>query len=816
MRQFALSLWSLLTLALLIAPFSAAPAPLAAAPGRSVFGVNSHLGSRHGDIAVIDEALGLLEGTEAGWLREEFQWGLIDPERSGNYPAGRWDLLDKVIAEETKQGFNIIGLLNDAPGTAPPDTAGFVRFVRDTVRRYPQIRYWEVWNEPENSIYWPNPDPAAYTALLKAVSQAIKEENSSAQVISAGIVPTHADFLRGIYANGGWNAFDIVGLHPYVDPYTPESGQIGDGGDVSKMSALVAQFGAKPIWATEYGWSTGQADRLAGGGSPVDADTQANYLVRGAALLRAAGVDRIIWYKFKDEGERDRYGMVDLGSGQTDYSQPKPAYTAFRTLNQQLADSTSAEALTIGQARVVLDFEQPLTWKPGPAMGTLSHSSAQSHGGSSAGALSYNFDNSAAGGNDWVGFTPPEEISLPGAPTRLGIWVYGNGSGHELKVWLRDANNEVLQYRLGIIGAGGWRFVATPINGPVAEWNQMRDFGTPGNGVLDLPARFVAFVYDDNPNSETGSGTIYIDDLTALSSAQGVRFQGAGEVVDVLWAIGSEQIDLSTVSAQGTLTDRSGRSSTLTADGGQFSISLGESPVYVRHGGGQQRLPEAPPAPVAAPTAAPDTPRPAGRQSECRSEPDVVGQSSPRGSCQFFAETGYQVCGRLLEYWQQNDGLRVFGYPITPQRQERIEGGVYEVQWFQRNRLELHPENSAPYDVLLGRLGAEQSSCAQQSEAAARTLEGTCYRIPGAAYDLCEPFLSAWRANGLELDGRPGTGENESLALFGLPLGPPHSELIEGKPYTVQWFERSRFEWHPENSPPYDVLYGLLGNESQP
>jgi hypothetical protein len=29
----------------------------------------------------------------------------------------------------------------------------------------------------------------------------------------------------------------------------------------------------------------------------------------------------------------------------------------------------------------------------------------------------------------------------------------------------------------------------------------------------------------------------------------------------------------------------------------------------------------------------------------------------------------------------------------------------------------------------------------------------------------------------------------------------------------VQWFERARFELHPENQPPYNVLFGLLGNE---
>lgn len=36
----------------------------------------------------------------------------------------------------------------------------------------------------------------------------------------------------------------------------------------------------------------------------------------------------------------------------------------------------------------------------------------------------------------------------------------------------------------------------------------------------------------------------------------------------------------------------------------------------------------------------------------------------------------------------------------------------------------------------------------------------------------------------------------------------------DGRPYLTQWFERARFEWHPEQSDPqYSVLLGLLGNE---
>jgi hypothetical protein len=51
------------------------------------------------------------------------------------------------------------------------------------------------------------------------------------------------------------------------------------------------------------------------------------------------------------------------------------------------------------------------------------------------------------------------------------------------------------------------------------------------------------------------------------------------------------------------------------------------------------------------------------------------------------------------------------------------------------------------------------------------------------------------------------------LALFGLPLSDLMVEKINGKEYQVQWFERARFELHPENPAPYNVLLGLLGNE---
>ncbi len=194
------------------------------------------------------------------------------------------------------------------------------------------------------------------------------------------------------------------------------------------------------------------------------------------------------------------------------------------------------------------------------------------------------------------------------------------------------------------------------------------------------------------------------------------------------------------------------------------------------------------------------------------SPPATTAQSANR--C--FEETGFCISGRIREYWEQNGGLPVFGLPITPQRAEVIEGQSLQVQWFERNRLELHPENAPPFDVLLGRLGADTLAAQgrdwfdfpQELEPRAG-----CRYFAETRQNVCGAILAAWQAQGLNLDGQPGFSEFENLALWGLPLSPVQTEVLEGREYQVQWFERARFELHPENNPPFDVLLGLLGTD---
>jgi hypothetical protein len=811
-RHLALFIGLTLTLTLIL-PLQQAQSSPPAAHSDSAFGVNSHLGSRYPVYESLEDPLAVLQRTGTGVVREEFQLSLVDRSGTGEYD---WNFLDTVITNQASHGMTIIGLLNDAPGNAPPDTQRFVQFARTAVERYrDEVQYWEVWNEPENALYWNPPDPAGYARLLQAVYPAIKAANPNAQVLMAGIVPTHPDFLRGVAQNGGWDSFDILALHPYVDPWSPESGQIGVGGDVSKIKAVVEQFGRKPIWATEFGWSTGPSDRITGNGRPVDKETQANYLVRGAVLLRIAGMERVVWYNFKDTATRNLYGLIDYDGAGIDYVLTKPSLAAFTTLNEQLAGTTPDQSLQVGDAQVVLDFEDARSWEAGQGKGSLTHTSGQGYNSNGAGALNYNF---ASAGNDFEGFSPPSDISIPGSPRQMGIWVKGNGSGHELKVWLRDAENEVLQFRLGVIGPGDWRFVSTPLTQQVEDWNRISGSG---NLRLDYPISLVAFILDDNPNTETGSGTFYIDNLTAMGSAYGVRFNKGSEAVDVLWAVQNEQVRIPTNSSTGMLVDRSGGSQRISASNGEFVVNLGPAPVYLTHTPGGKIPSAEQPAPASTPT--PDSgnepttePTPTPSDSGGSGTGTVPTPSAPQTGEECFDDTGYCISGRIREYWHQNGGLPVFGYPIGPQQQEMIEGQPLQVQWFERNRLELHPQNARPYDVLLGRLSEEllyADGRVWQDNPRSSPQSG-CKYFEQTGFNVCGEILEAWRANGLELDGRAGKTEDENMALFGLPLGDAAMETIEGEQYLVQWFERARFEVHPENEPPYNVLFGLLGNET--
>jgi len=178
---------------------------------------------------------------------------------------------------------------------------------------------------------------------------------------------------------------------------------------------------------------------------------------------------------------------------------------------------------------------------------------------------------------------------------------------------------------------------------------------------------------------------------------------------------------------------------------------------------------------------------------------------SPRS--RYFATTGRSVSGAFLDFWERNGGLYVFGYPISDELMDvSTDGDSYLTQYFERAIFEYHPENAGTrYEVLLRLLGVIVTK-GRYFDPAPPPLSDTPGRRHFPHYgghSLSGVFLSYWRKNG-------------GLPVFGYPLSEQFDEVspTDGHTYLVQYFERNRFEYHPELAgTPYEVLLGLLGSE---
>ena len=184
----------------------------------------------------------------------------------------------------------------------------------------------------------------------------------------------------------------------------------------------------------------------------------------------------------------------------------------------------------------------------------------------------------------------------------------------------------------------------------------------------------------------------------------------------------------------------------------------------------------------------------------------------------YFPQTGHYLANGFLAFWKRHGGLEVFGYPLTEEFSEwdPDSGKLRTVQYFERARLAYYPEHAGTtLEVQLGRVGVEEAatwgfleSRAFRSFLADSQDDPSCVFFPETGHHVCGAFLTYWQNHGLDL-GDPGVSKRESLALFGYPISEVFTDPVSG--LTVQYFERARFEWHPDDNDRYRVMLGRLG-----
>jgi hypothetical protein len=296
--------------------------------------------------AVLDQ----LAAAHVPWVRIDFGWKAFEETAKGAYSQWYTGIADRSVNMANARGIKVLATVLDTPAWAnggqaknvpPSNPADFGDFMGWAATHFKgRVAAWEIWNEPNLSDFWSTKDPTAYTGLLKASYPRIKANDPSALVV-AGVVSGNDDpWLARMYDAGARGSFDVLSTHPYQGPANgaPET---ADGGNTWQMDHVRAVHnlmvnrgdGSKPIWATEYGWSShvntgGEQSWQLG----VTEAQQADYLIRSIVWFGAVHpyVTNVFWYNEREKAtgnpQEDGYGILrrDLSA--------KPAYTALKAL----------------------------------------------------------------------------------------------------------------------------------------------------------------------------------------------------------------------------------------------------------------------------------------------------------------------------------------------------------------------------------------------------------------------------------------------------------------------------------------------------
>jgi hypothetical protein len=302
----------------------------------------------------IETRLGTLDQLGANLVRTMVSWRQVAPTKPRHPadPADRaydWSSTDAVLPELHAHGIGVLVTLYRTPAWAsashipravPTSSSAFAAFAVAVAKRYPWVRLWEIWNEPNLQSFLKPNSPRLYVQRLLnpayAALHALDPLNrvaggaTSPRSTSTGLSPV--TFMRGMRA--AHPRLDAYSHHPY--PVTRHERPFGFApgvcryckgvltlANLPKLNAEVRRdFGPRRIWLTEYGYQTNPADP--NGVSPA---TQAEYIAESALRVREAPfVDILIQFGLEDESRPSGWqsGLFSTAG------LAKPAFNSFR------------------------------------------------------------------------------------------------------------------------------------------------------------------------------------------------------------------------------------------------------------------------------------------------------------------------------------------------------------------------------------------------------------------------------------------------------------------------------------------------------
>lgn len=284
--------------------------------------------------------------------RGSFGWDDYEPAR------GRYDFawLHQFVDTAARYGIRLRPYLGYTPAWAanggsrdgqawndPPrnldDWGAFVRRIATELRRHPNVRSYEIYNE-ENVRLWWDGTAAQYAAVLARGAAEVRAADPEAGVLMGGLVWPDARWVEtACAADGVGQEIAAVPLHSYAETWTPDSVTVeqwlGPGYREQFLPAVRAHCNSRPVWLNEVGYAT------ANGKTERD---QASWWVRAIATFAAdSAVEQVGIYQLHDqqagaevigEAENRHLGLLRLDGT------PKLAFHTVRLLLSLLNTGT--------------------------------------------------------------------------------------------------------------------------------------------------------------------------------------------------------------------------------------------------------------------------------------------------------------------------------------------------------------------------------------------------------------------------------------------------------------------------------------------
>lgn len=193
-----------------------------------------------------------------------------------------------------------------------------VKFVSAAARRFPQLKYWELGNEPDLTFFYPGPIEA-YNAGMAPLYRAIKAANPNAFVVNGGL--SFAGDEATVRARRFIEILDTTTVDA-IAYHGHGPGAEAERGALTRVRRVAREFGK------ERGARFVETESGVSAHTPAQEDTQARTVVQKMVFAQGEKMPFFIWFRllmFEEE-----YGNLRTEQ------EPRPAVLAYRAMVEAL------------------------------------------------------------------------------------------------------------------------------------------------------------------------------------------------------------------------------------------------------------------------------------------------------------------------------------------------------------------------------------------------------------------------------------------------------------------------------------------------